>query len=327
MILTDFHVLIFISAELLFGFILFRAGIEAIRVSRGWQPGSSSEAQIILERRTWLVSAALYYLSGFSLILLVLFLQIINNHLPGVIQGAMCADGILELNRYGYPALLLKLAQIPFLAFFLLFNWLDRREPEFPLTPLKYYWLAPLAIFWLSGFLSELIFFNQIEPDVIASCCSISFEAARLPGLAVSIETFGAVYWRIILFFLPGLVLLLNHYRRYVAAVLLSLAWTGLSLLTLKGYFVKFIYARPTHDCLYDILWAQYYGIGYVLYGLLLSGLIGQLFLLLWPVLQRRLKNPPLHLEQRLRLVVTVAQFLYLGLIGVYWWYWIFFKL
>jgi len=326
MILTDFQVLIFFSGEIISGFVLLRAGLESLIISRGWNAGSNSEQQIILERRTWLVSAGLYYVAGFNLILSILFLQLVNNHLPGVIQGAMCAAGVLELNTYGYPSLWLKLAQIPVLAFFLLLNWLDRREPEFPLTPLKYYLLLPLAVLWLSGLFTGIAFFGSLEPEVIATCCSISFEAARLPGLAVSFETFGAVYWRVLLYLLPVLIFLLNRYRSYVAAVLFSLIWSALSLATLKGYFVKFIYARPTHDCLYDILWWQYYGIGYVLYVLLFSGLVSQSFLVVWPFLIRRLKNPPEKLEQSLKRLVTISQLLYLIVVSTYWWYWIFFR-
>ena len=63
--------------------------------------------QLILERKTYLISTLLTYLLGFEL--LSLFLYVFTaDQLHTFFVGAMCAAGTLYVNGYGYPALILK---------------------------------------------------------------------------------------------------------------------------------------------------------------------------------------------------------------------------
>lgn len=249
----------------------------SIQILRYWQLEAATELQLKLERKSYLIGTALRFALYFQIITLLLFLYTANHHLSEVIRGAMCATGSLGINEYGYPLLYLKMGSVPFYTTFLILDYLDNREPEYPLTPRKYYIipllfiLSTLDIYWLFRY------FAAISPDVIATCCSVSFLVSagntgfgfiqRASYLNESLGGFVGL----------GLMLMILYawqlWRKTKPSFLLSagqllldILWLGLALYSLKYFFVKYIYGLPNHQCLFDIFFAKYYGIGYLLF-------------------------------------------------------------
>ncbi|MBN1408777.1 MAG: hypothetical protein JW956_13350 [Calditrichaceae bacterium] len=99
--------------------LLLTALSTSIRIMCNWKPDSGSELQIQLERQTYLASTIIRYVLIFQIVSLIVFIFTVNNHLPGLIRGAMCASGTLTVNAYGYPLLYIKLFAIPFYAVYL----------------------------------------------------------------------------------------------------------------------------------------------------------------------------------------------------------------
>ena len=89
-----------------------------LQLVRHWDLQSDSRLQLVLERRTYLLST----LVGFVLVvqMAALLLFVFNADRMAVqFVGAMCAVGTLQANSYGFPALYAQLA-----GFFLASGWL-----------------------------------------------------------------------------------------------------------------------------------------------------------------------------------------------------------
>lgn len=305
------------------------AFFQALPIMRFWSADSGSEQQIDLERKTYLISAVIRYVLIFQIIALVLLLITVNNHLPGLIKGAMCASGTLNLNDFGYPLLYLKIAAIFFYGVFLFMNYLDESEPEYPLTPQKFGLLPAIFILLLADVALMLNYFGRIEPDIIATCCSISFSLSGRPGDGTLlegqwIETALPLFYA--LGFLLILSLLTDKIKAYVG-LLLTILFIAVALYALKFHFVKFIYALPSHNCLFDIFWAQYHYIGYILFISLIFALMAILMATLYDAFKTRLREMHTRLSKSLRRAAALSVFLFMLINSAYWFYWITFRL
>jgi len=80
---------------------------HGVQILRRWDLRSGSELQLLLERKTYLVSTLLAYAFAFQLGSLFLFIYTAD-HLHTLFVGAMCAAGSLYVNPFGYPTLFLR---------------------------------------------------------------------------------------------------------------------------------------------------------------------------------------------------------------------------
>ena len=113
MILNPAIIALIASSLLITAYALYASAI-GLQIIRRWDIKSGSEGQLILERKTHLISTLLAYMFGLSLFSLFLFIYTAD-HVHNLFVGAMCAAGSLNVNKYGYPALVMKI-----ICFFLL---------------------------------------------------------------------------------------------------------------------------------------------------------------------------------------------------------------
>ena len=83
--------------------------MTAPTVVMGWNPEDGGRAQLMRERRSFLVEAGLKVVLCFQLVSLFLFVVTVQ-HLHSLFTGAMCAAGTLNANSHGYPTLAAKVA-------------------------------------------------------------------------------------------------------------------------------------------------------------------------------------------------------------------------
>ena len=308
------------------GFLLLWALPAGIQIIHGWNFSSSSEKQLYLERKNYLVSALLQYALFFQIILLLFFLQLVNTHLPGLIKGAMCAAGTLSVNVYGYPALYIKIASVFIYLSFLFVNHLDQSETDFPLTPKKFYLLFVSVLIFVLDVYVTVSYFAGIKPDVIAACCSVNL-SSNSAGV-ISVPLFSEyVQQALALFYVLGvtLVFLLLRLRTRLLYLILFITpvFVFADILALKYHFVKFIYGMPAHTCLFDIFWGEYYFAGYLIFGTLATYLAGVLLLILLKMMQAiHLAERP-HLERKLKWLAVGGLVGHLLILSLYWLYWI----
>ncbi len=261
--------------------VLFTAGLAsctALKVLFYWDAGSDSENQIELEGQTWLSAALVQYsliIQVISLVLLVLAAE----EFADMIAGAMCATGSLLANEYGSKILYAKIAGIFLYGFWIVLHQLDIRSEYYPLIQVKYIYLlvlVPLLVldsYWLVNYLTRL------EPDIITSCCGVVFSDSNIKGNFISISL--SMSTLVSGFYVLAVTLLIigclfktrictgGGYLRKIFFILYGGGWLFfllMSFVVITLFFSSYIYAMPSHNCPFDMLKSQYYGIGYPIY-------------------------------------------------------------
>ena len=299
-------------------------GALGIRIMARWDRGSSSEAQLLLERKTYLVSTLLSYAFGFELMSLFLYIYTVDD-IHALFIGAMCATGSLNANPVGWPVLGLKIALFFVCAAWLAVNSLDQRTEDTPLVRLKY--PALLAILPLAGldFYLQLRYFLGLQPEIITSCCGSLFSdgesgvAAELAGLPARPMMWAFYLCAAALVVTAALCLASRRgFLRYLHAAMAAVFF-GVAMASVISFISLYIYEMPTHHCPFDILQSQFHFIGYPLFITLFAG---TLFGALPGVFQPLKRVPSLAAEigrvERTWLVIGLA--LVLAFIGLSTW-------
>lgn len=318
-----------ISLLLMYGisaFLLLTALPSALKILRHWNIQSTSDGQLTLERKHALISVLMQYAVFIQLLLLLFFLHLVNNHLPQVLEGAMCASGSLSVNAFGYPALYLKIVASVVYVVFLFLNYLDQSEVKFPFTPAKYVLFLVVMLIFSADLYVSLRYILAIEPDIIATCCSSNF--GFNPGTdAFTQNTSAGIIVYVISFYVLSMLLMvgLGFARGRVIYILpiLSMVFIFVDLTALKFHFVKFIYEMPSHNCLFDIFWAEYYYAGYLIFGSLAVHFLALLLAAVLQFTRALLSTNRAALARRLKWISAAALFFHVALLSVYWLKWI----
>ena len=318
MILHPAIVALLLVSFLITGMTLYSA-FFGITIIRKWDLHSGSEEQLMLERRTYLISTVLAYVLAFQIGSLFLYIHTADA-LHNQFVGAMCAAGTLNADPYGYPALLLKILNVILAGLWLVINYADSRAYDYPLIRIKYAMLLLMAPLIANEAIAQTLYFLQLKADVITSCCGslfssegagVSSDLAAVPP-KVAIPVF---YLSFALVFAPGVACWLKG----KLAGFFSLA-SGLFFLVACVSFVSFIslyfYELPTHHCPFCVLQREYGYIGYVLYAALLTGAVSGLGVgVLRPFkgIGSLSRNLPM-IQKRLTLVCLISYILFTGI-------------
>ena len=265
---------LFTGSLLISGMLLFSA-YYAVQILQKWDIRSGHETQLNLERRTYLVSSLMAYALAFQLASFFLFIYTADN-LHTFFTGAMCAAGSLNVNRWGYPTIILKIINFLLAGVWLIVNYCDNRGYDYPLIREKYtllLWLTPLI---LAEAVIQGSYFGGLAPEVITSCCgtifaaearSIASEVIALPVMAMEIAFFASMIGTLGLGFF--------FYRTGKGGYILgaaNLLTFLISVASLISFISIYIYELPTHHCPFCILQQEYHYLGYPLYLTLLGG-------------------------------------------------------
>lgn len=259
---------LYVSSTLICFTVLY-ASVYAVQILRRWDLRSGSELQLVLERKTYLISTLLTYFFGFEL--LSLFLYIFTaDQLHVALIGAMCAAGSLYANVYGYPTLILKLLNFLLAGLWLIMNHVDNRAFDYPLIKIKYAALLLLT----PGIIAEMVlqanYFLRLEPNIITSCCGTLFStnASSLMSDVIMLpaDPMKAAYFvSLSLTVVAGIA----YYRKGKGGYLLALGSAAtclVSLMSILSFIGPYFYELPTHHCPFCILQKDYGYVGYPFY-------------------------------------------------------------
>jgi hypothetical protein len=260
-------------------FITGYASVIGIQILLWWDIQSGSDRQLALERKTYLISTVLSYVMAFELASLFLFV-FAADHMHGLFIGAMCAAGTLNVNDWGYPALILKNVNFMLCGVWLIVNHLDNRGYDYPLIRFKYRWLLIITLLLMLEALLQTGYFYELRPDVITSCCGAMFNAGA-QNLIAAIAHLPARPAEI-MFYLSVALMLRAGIGFYVTGRGASI-FAGFSLLLLVVSFAAvisfislYVYELPTHHCPFCLLQKEYTWFGYPLYAALFcAGITG----------------------------------------------------
>jgi hypothetical protein len=299
-------------------------GALGIRIMARWDRRSSSEGQLLLERKTYLVSSLLSYAFGFELMSVFLYIYTVDD-IHALFIGAMCATGSLNANPVGWPALGLKIALFFVCAAWLALNSLDQRAEDTPLVRLKY--PALLAILPLAAldFYLQLRYFLGLQPEIITSCCGSLFSegeggvAAELAGLPAR-PMMWAFYLAAAAVVATSALCLASRrgFLRYLHAAVVA-SFFGVAIASIISFISLYIYEMPTHHCPFDILQGQFHFIGYPMFVTLFAGtLFGALPGIFQPL--KRVPSLGEEIARRERTWLVIGLVLVLAFIGLSTW-------
>ena len=264
-------------ASVLISFMVLYGASYGIQILRRWDITSGSELQLILERKTYLISTLLTYLFGFEIVSLFLYIFTVD-HLHTFFVGAMCAAGSLYVNSYGYPALILKIVNFLFAGVWLILNYTDNRAYDYPLIKKKYTLLLILTPLILTEMILQANYFLRLRPNIITSCCgslfsiesgSLASEIGSLPGMPMKVVFYLSILWT----GASGVYYYLKGKGGYLFSSA-SVAAFFVSVISVISFISLYFYELPTHHCPFCILQKEYGYIGYPLYMALLGGAI-----------------------------------------------------
>ena len=293
--------------------ILYAAWL-GIRILARWDAQSSSEEQLLLERKSWLVASLVNYALGFEIATGLLFLYTLDD-IHRLFVGAMCATGSLNANQIGWLALLLKIIIFFAASLWLVFNRLDQSSEDTPLVRLKYLALLLLAPVFSFNLYLQYSYFSGLQPEIITSCCASLFslgndtvasELASLPAAPTMLVFYLGAAAQLLLLLLC-LMTAATIFRLLLFAS--SLLMFFISLVAVIAFISPYIYQLPSHHCPFDMLQQNYHYIGYPLYLGLFSGTLFGLLPGLCSPLQQ-------HKSLQAEIIQRERRWLWLALLG-----------
>jgi len=268
-VLLNPAIMALILVSVVVSMMLLLAGGFAIQIVRHWDLSSGSERQLVLERRTYLISTLVGWAFAAELVSLLLFIYNAEA-MSGQFVGAMCATGVLNVNQWGWPTMLVKIAIFFSGSLWLILNNLDNKGYDYPLVRLKYLLLLLIVPIVLVEFIFQLRHFLNMDPDVITSCCGALFSAdaegvaaemsAIKPGMAVR-----AFYGSGVIVVATGIWYGLTRRGETLLAITGGVAFV-VALAAIISFVSLYIYEHPHHHCPFCILKSGHHYIGYLLY-------------------------------------------------------------
>ncbi len=301
--------------------MLCYSAFVGVEIIGGWDIHSGSERQLELERKTYLISMVMSYGMGFQLLSLFLFIYTADTLSPLFI-GAMCAAGSLQVNGFGYPTLLVKIAGCLLAGLWLVVNATDNKAHDYPLIRIKYWLLLLIAPVLVAETVLQGFYLLSLKPNIITSCCAVLFSTDTGTAMAGFLALPPLLSMAI--FFVSAPFTLASGVYVYIqgrGALLFAVATLGhfiISIVALFSFISIYIYELPTHHCPFCLLHHEYGYVGYVLYAAVLvstitgigAGLIDQFK----TTASLRQVIPPM--QKKLALISTSATTIFLAIAG-----------
>jgi hypothetical protein len=305
-------ILALLVSSLLIGTMVLYAAWYGVRIVAQWDGTSGSERQILLERRTYFVATIVNYFLAIQIASLF-WLVYTADTLHTLFAGTMCAVGTFEVNRFGFPTVLIKLATSILAGIWIILNHADNKGFDYPLIRVKYWFLIILAPCIIVENVVQWFFFIGLHPDIITSCCGSLFSPG---GRNVAAEMAGAPIIPVLQGFFSALAITLGCGTFFIlrrrGAIVFSLASVITGAVSIEAVISSlsvYIYELPSHHCPFCILQPEYHYIGYPLYGAILTGVIcgaGVGVLSLFGKIQSLAKDLP-PFQRRLAIAAVVA--------------------
>jgi len=309
-------------ASILISFMVVYSAFYGLQILRKWDIQSGSEGQLILERKTYLISTLLTYTFGFELLSLFLFIFTVDR-LHTFFVGAMCAAGTLYVNGFGYPALILKMINFLLAGLWLILNYADNRGYDYPLIRTKYLLLLNLGPLILIETALQANYFLRLKPNIITSCCGSLFSVGER-SLTSGMVALPVIPMKIAFYLAMALTIAsgLYFYRKGKGAYLFcaSSAMTlVVSLASILSFISLYFYELPTHHCPFCILQKEYGYIGYPFYMALFGGTISGMEVgVLMPFRNRKSLSEVLPSIQRRLAIASLVLFILFTAIVTY---------
>jgi hypothetical protein len=259
------------------GVISVVAACVGLTVAVGWNPEDSSRRQLTLERRSLLVHSALTVVLGWQLVSLFLFVAAVDR-LHVLFPGAMCAAGTLNASPFGYPTLLVKVAVFVLCGLGMVVMRTSAAAWTPGLVRFKHLFLVGLAAALVVENVLQLLYFTDLDPEIITSCCASIFSeeaggvGAGFAGMPVRISRLAFFGWFALA--VGSGVFFLTRGRSPLVYALQVIPLTVLGMAAVVSWIAPGFYELPNHHCPFCLLSWRYWFVGHALYGALALALV-----------------------------------------------------
>ncbi|MEA1920013.1 MAG: hypothetical protein U9N52_09250 [Campylobacterota bacterium] len=269
MIFFSNSVIVYLFIEALILLLLSLAFINVISILKSWNFNATSSLQYHLEKRAYLVLLIIFFTLGFKIVLLPYFTYMIDG-LSLLVPGAMCAAGVINSNEYGVWLLSLKVIILFLVGIWIVLNHYDLKAINYPYFKRKLWLFLGLFILIIGETILDILYLNNIETQSVVSCCSSIYGTS---GIANPIPFDLHVRELLALFYLLyGLSVVSALYRYALLSLLTNVAFLTTAYYSVVYFFGTYIYELPTHLCPFCMLQAEYFYVGYFIWGTLFLG-------------------------------------------------------
>jgi hypothetical protein len=263
------QVIIFLLSESVLFILLFVAFIVSIKIMFKWDFESFTPFQFALERQSYLVTTITLFVFVMKFLLILYFIFTIDT-LSLLVPGAMCGAGVITANEYGSYLLILKLALLFLLTLWIYVHSYDMHTKNHQWFKEKSWLFSIIFILLVGELFLDLTYFYNIDTHMPVSCCSALF--GQLEG--ANPLPFGLnVFTLVLLFYLLYVLVIASLYAdQMLLYIVTNLLFIIIAYYAVVYFFGIYIYELPTHKCPFCMLQAEYYYVGYVIWGTLFLG-------------------------------------------------------
>lgn len=283
------------------GSVLYAAAaLYAIDVVVNHRPARADARQLKCERRAeaavLLGKWALGSFAAAAMIGLIGITRVWHDHIP----GAMCGTGVLQaMGADGSRALAFWSATLATLYAWRALAVLDGRSPETPMVRRHARILLLASPFLVLAVIGAWKALMRIDAAPPVSCCAAIYDRVLVDSARLASRAgfnAAALYLS-----LAGTVILpitaalaLRHPRRHTGGTvaLLALAWALSSATAVKTTWSAYYYQVLSHPCPWCLFLAEYYGVGFLIFGCLAAVALESLAL--WAAQFARRHHPQL---------------------------------
>lgn len=304
---------------LLFGelavFVIFTvAAYYSLQIIKYWDPGSLSSFQLELEHKSELVSTVMFWtlvFQIFSLFVLVYAADSISSSIP----GAMCAVGVFQNSKVGWYAISVKIIGLFLYGWWLYIQKWDEYLEGYPLTVLKSKYLLAIYLFFILDFLLEFLFFFNLNPQVVTSCCGVIFGVGSGSSTSFLITLpprFMEVFTLLYFAFLALLGFRVKGEKDLLLYGVFSLVGLVVGILAVISFVAPYIYVEPTVHCPFCLIKPENYYYGYFIYIALFLGAFFGSSSLLYYILVKKEKRLS-DLAHKMKGTIRLSSYLHMA--------------
>jgi len=251
----------------IFGTIAF---FIALKISFLWDMNSSSNRQYVLQKQSYLGSIIIKYIFAIK-VPLILFYVFTLDKLSNIINGAMCAAGVVNATSYGTYLLLLKVLNLYIFSYWIYLNNIDVKDENRTFTKTKFRLFVVAYFLLMAELIIEYLMFNAIDTNQLVDCCGAIYSVNSKTYISYIFELSNSVL--VSIFYAIYLAVLIGYFlKKDSIYAILNLLFLIISIITLITFFGTYIYEMPTHHCPFCFLQKDYNYIGYFIYLFLFLG-------------------------------------------------------
>ncbi len=260
-ILLFSEVSITLFVETLLFLLLCVALLFTILILKGWNRYAITSYQYQLEKYSYLV-VTIISATLIIKVMLVPFFTYTLNELSSIIPGAMCAAGVVSVNKYGETLFVLKILIIMLTFLWIILNNQDQYAKNYPYFKHKMWFFILIFTLITTELILQLLFLTNISTASPVLCCSVIYkdDSNSIPFNLSTLQLITLFY------ILNILLIVLAYFKKRFSLFIFSIFHIYISYYAIVYFFSTYVYELPTHKCPFCLLQSDYYYVGYAIF-------------------------------------------------------------